>query len=211
MEYRKVYFRIRSRYQFDSGWPAETDAAKFHEESRSLFQSAGWDLQPGGDSTSDTVTKGWQELYLHPMNFSGIIEMDEIPAIQELLKDAKSFCCYGFDCYERYWDITDEEYLAQLETKREEITHEILERCRTKRKNLYITGPCALPGFVDSKNEEKTERNAGYLVVSHSGGGMLRQGTRKGIRRTPANRGMRAHWVVKGLDISEDVCHGMCP
>lgn len=48
MEYRKVYFRIRSRYQFDSGWPAETDAAKFHEESRSLFQSAGWDLQPGG-------------------------------------------------------------------------------------------------------------------------------------------------------------------
>lgn len=72
-------------------------------------------------------------------------------------------------------------------------------------------GECALPGFVDSKNEEKTERNAGYLVVSHSGGGMLRQGTRKGIRRTPANRGMRAHWVVKGLDISEDVCHGMCP
>lgn len=70
---------------------------------------------------------------------------------------------------------------------------------------------CALPGFVDSKNEEKTERNAGYLVVSQSGGGMLRQGTRKGIRRTPANRGMRAHWVVKGLDISEDVCHGLCP
>ena len=70
---------------------------------------------------------------------------------------------------------------------------------------------CALPGFVDSKNEEKTERNAGYLVVSQSGGGMLRQGTREGIRRTPANRGMRAHRIVKGLDISEDVCHGMCP
>ena len=76
---------------------------------------------------------------------------------------------------------------------------------------LTTASRCALPGFVDSKNEEKTERNAGYLVVSHSGGGMLRQGTRKGIRRTPANRGMRAHWVVKGLDISEDVCHGMCP
>ena len=76
---------------------------------------------------------------------------------------------------------------------------------------VLVLGLCALPGFVDSKNEEKTERNAGYLVVSQSGGGMLRQGTRKGIRRTPANRGMRAHWVVKGLDISEDVCHGMCP
>lgn len=40
--------------------------------------------------------------------------------------------------------LTRPEYLAQLETKREEITHEILERCRTKRKNLYITGPVAL-------------------------------------------------------------------
>lgn len=85
---------------------------------------------------------------------------------------------------------------------------ENLERFNRISLWIYV---CALPGFVDSKNEEKTERNAGYLVVSHSGGGMLRQGTRKGIRRTPANRGMRAHWVVKGLDISEDVCHGMCP
>ena len=76
---------------------------------------------------------------------------------------------------------------------------------------FIVCGSCALPGFVDSKNEEKTERNAGYLVVSHSGGGMLRQGTRKGIRRTPANRGMRAHRIVKSLDISEDVCHGLCP
>ena len=89
------------------------------------------------------------------------------------------------------------------------------QKGRYRQQSEYMlwasNGPCALPGFVDSKNEEKTERNAGYLVVSQSGGGMVRQGTRKGIRRTPANRGMRAHRVVKGLDISEDVCHGMCP
>lgn len=86
-----------------------------------------------------------------------------------------------------------------------------VRRSAARPRRAAPAAGCALPGFVDSKNEEKTERNAGYLVVSHSGGGMLRQGTRKGIRRTPANRGMRAHWVVKGLDISEDVCHGMCP
>ena len=80
-----------------------------------------------------------------------------------------------------------------------------------RREYVEMLENCALPGFVDSKNEEKTERNAGYLVVSQSGGGMLRQGTRKGIRRTPANRGMRAHRIVKSLDISEDVCHGLCP
>lgn len=87
----------------------------------------------------------------------------------------------------------------------------LFERMAGTRGMADAALACALPGFVDSKNEEKTERNAGYLVVSQSGGGMLRQGTRKGIRRTPANRGMRAHRIVKGLDISEDVCHGMCP
>ena len=103
-----------------------------------------------------------------------------------------------------------------------EVFYRVQEQIKSRRRQtkekatpifagLVKCADCALPGFVDSKNEEKTERNAGYLVVSHSGGGMLRQGTRKGIRRTPANRGMRAHWVVKGLDISEDVCHGMCP
>ena len=93
-----------------------------------------------------------------------------------------------------------------------ELRPNILSRWLNKHKGmLKANGVCALPGFVDSKNEEKTERNAGYLVVSQSGGGMLRQGTREGIRRTPANRGMRAHRIVKGLDISEDVCHGMCP
>ena len=92
----------------------------------------------------------------------------------------------------------------------------VADASRTEKTICLAVSPslksyCALPGFVDSKNEEKTERNAGYLVVSHSGGGMLRQGTRKGIRRTPANRGMRAHRIVKSLDISEDVCHGLCP
>ena len=92
-----------------------------------------------------------------------------------------------------------------------EIARLIGSNVSTVSREIRRNCSCALPGFVDSKNEEKTERNAGYLVVSHSGGGMLRQGTRKGIRRTPANRGMRAHRIVKSLDISEDVCHGLCP
>ena len=77
---------------------------------------------------------------------------------------------------------------------------------------IFTIGSVIITLYLFSReNEEKTERNAGYLVVSQSGGGMLRQGTRKGIRRTPANRGMRAHRIVKSLDISEDVCHGLCP
>ena len=69
------------------------------------------------------------------MNFSGIIEMDEIPAIQELLKDAKSFCCYGFDCYERYWDITDEEYLISLRADSKSALSDIL----SNKENVFYT------------------------------------------------------------------------
>ena len=98
-------------------------------------------------------------------------------------------------------------YIHELQNTLKDVTAEVADL----QEMVQWLRKCALPGFVDSKNEEKTERNAGYLVVSHSGGGMLRQGTRKGIRRTPANRGMRAHRIVKSLDISEDVCHGLCP
>ena len=56
----------------------------------------------------------------------------------------KTFQCYAVDCYEEYADLSDEEYRAALEAKREEITAFILEQCRTKRTNLYITAPVAL-------------------------------------------------------------------
>ena len=146
MEYRETYFRIRSRYRHSSGWPDKDAEHAFRDESRRLFQTAGWELHPAREDSgsSDTVTKGQQDLYLHPMNFSGVIRTDEIPQIQELLKNANTFRCDGVDCYERYWELADEEYLAQLESKREEITQAILERYQTKRKNLYVTGSAVL-------------------------------------------------------------------
>ncbi len=139
MEYREVYFRIRSSYRYDSGWPDKGVEHAFRDETRTLFQSAGWELHPArADSgSSDTVTKGQQELYLHPMNFSGVIQTDEIPRLQALLEGAHTFQCQGVDCYERYWDFTDAAYLERLEAQREEIIEAILERYQTKRK----TGP----------------------------------------------------------------------
>ena len=130
------------------------------------------------------------------MNFSGIIEMDEIPAIQELLKDAKSFRCHGFDCYERFWELTDKEYLAQLETKREEITHEILERCRTKRKNLYITGPVALNVAQKFSVHRLCDKEAKHNLANRFVGELMEQLVQDGLLVTaraaandPVNRG----------------------
>lgn len=145
MEYRKVWFRIDSKYRHDTGWPEQGAEDAFLAESRALFQGAGWELHPGrsGSGACDTVTKGQQELYLHPMNFSGVIRTDEIPSIQALLKPAAAFHCRGVDCYEEYLELTDEAYLAWLESRRTEIEAEIIKRYQTRRRNLYITAPLA--------------------------------------------------------------------
>lgn len=145
MAYRKVYFRIQIHtYGYGSGWSSEADKAAFDSECRDLFQQLGWTLHPGSNGVCDTVTKDRQDLYLHPFNFSGVMDEANIQPLQEQLSKGKTFRCYAVDCYEEYADLSDEEYRAALEAKREEITAFILEQCRTKRTNLYITAPVAL-------------------------------------------------------------------
>ena len=143
MAYRKVYFRIRTDC-YNSGWSSDADRAAFKEESRRLFQELGWAVTLGSNGGCDTVAKDRQDLYLHPSSFSGVLEAANIQPLQEQLSKGKTFRCYAVDCYEEYADLSDEEYRAALEAKREEITAFILEQCRTKRTNLYITAPVAL-------------------------------------------------------------------
>lgn len=141
MTYKKVYFRIKSDYIFDRGWPSENQKLAFQNETAGLFQESGWTFHPStSSSASDTVTKGWERLYLHPMNFSGEVLENEIPVIQALLKQAATFKHYHTDIYEEYVEMNDEEYLALLASRKEEILHALLSACKTKRRNLYVCG-----------------------------------------------------------------------
>ena len=143
MAYRMVYLRIRSGgYNF--GWASDADQVAFKEESRRLFQELGWTLHAGHNGVCDTVTKDNQDLYLHPLSFSGVLDEANIQPLLDQLSKAQTFSCYHIDCYEEYLDMSDEEYRAALEAKRGEITAFILEQCRTKRSNLYITAPVAV-------------------------------------------------------------------
>ena len=73
MAYRMVYLRIRSNgYHF--GWTSDTDRAAFKDESRQIFQELGWDLKPGSNGVCDTVINGHQDLYLHLLSFSGVMD-----------------------------------------------------------------------------------------------------------------------------------------
>lgn len=147
MGYRKVYFRIRSKYAYGSGWAGDAEADNaFREESRRLFQEGGWTIQPGRADRGecDIAVKGQQDLYLHPMNFSGVVSEDEIPEIEAMLERASTFRCDGTDRYEEYLDLSDEEYWALLESRKDEIVAAILERYKTKRKNMYKVGEAAM-------------------------------------------------------------------
>lgn len=143
MAYRKVYFRIHTE-GYVSGWSSDSDKAAFKEESRRLFKSLGWTLTLGHNRCCDTVTKGQQDLYLHPSSFSGVLDEDNIQSLQEQLSKAQTFRCYHTDRYEEYRDLSDEGYRAELEAKRDEITEYILKKCRTTRRNLYIVAPVAV-------------------------------------------------------------------
>ena len=143
MTYRKVYFRIRTE-GYVSGWSSDADRSSFKEESRRLFQELGWTIKLGHNGGCDVVTKDRQDLYLHPTSFSGVMEETNIQLLQEQLLNAQTFHYEGVDRYEEYQDLSDEEYRAELEAKRNEITGYILEKCRTKRSNLYIVAPVAV-------------------------------------------------------------------
>lgn len=171
MAYREVYFRIDSAYHGYDGWTSANDKAAFKEETRKLFQDAGWTLHVGErDCVCDTVTKGLQNLYLHPMNFSGVVSEEEIPEIEVLLAKAATFRCRATDRMAIYYEMTDDEYLKYLESRRDEIIAAILEHCKTKRSNLYHVGGFTM-GIADRFSVHRLcdvdgHRNRAYKYVS---------------------------------------------
>ena len=101
MAYRKIYFRIRTE-GYTSGWSSDADRAAFKEESRRLFQELGWTVKLGSNGGCDTVSKDWQDLYLHPTSFSGVMDEVNIQPLQEQLAQARTFRCYHVDRYKEY-------------------------------------------------------------------------------------------------------------
>lgn len=99
MAYWNTYFRIKSRYQPYGGWDSDEDQSAFQREARKILQREGWAIHPSEYGGRDSATKGLQDLYLHPQNFSGIIAEDEMPALQEAFSKAQIFQCYHVDVF----------------------------------------------------------------------------------------------------------------
>lgn len=152
MKYFDVHFRIRSAYQGYSGFANDEQSIAFYKEVRDFFTSNGWrPISEKNSGKAFSVKKDKQELYLHPMDFSGVISEESIDHLYRLLSadTHQTFRCEHVDVYEEYMDMTDEEYLSLLHAQESEIEAALLAACRTKRKNLYAVGN--MTGVVSRK------------------------------------------------------------
>lgn len=139
--YQKTYFYINSAYRYGTGFPSDDAKTTFRQETADLFKRLGWRIKPGNDhGVCDSALKEKQELYLHPMEFSGIILAEEIPEIENALRDARSFHLRETRCFDRYEDMSDEAYAAHLDEHRKEMIQAILSAYTTKRRNLFVPG-----------------------------------------------------------------------
>ena len=143
MAYREIGISIRSAYS--QGWPDDASQLEFRTETRKLFRDAGWQVEetPLDSGHCDTVRNGKDALYLHPDLFSGVMQEEHIPELQRLLSSAATFRVLGIDLHMECFDLTDEECRQRLEEQAGQIDDAILETCKTKRKNLFRTGPIA--------------------------------------------------------------------
>ena len=140
--YQKTYFYIDSDYRWNVGYSGDEARAAIRKETSELFEKLGWSIKQGdtGRGICDSALKGKQELYLHPMEFSGVILAEEIPGIEKMLRTAKTFRLRETRCFDRYEDMSDEAYAAYLDEHREEMIGAILSAYTTKRRNLFVSG-----------------------------------------------------------------------
>ena len=138
--YRKTYFDIDSGYRWGTGYPNDEARQTFKEESRAIFERLGWEIRRAaeGSGSCDIAVKGKQELYLHPMQFSGVILTEDVPDIEAAIRAANGIQLLGTRSLERYEDMSDEACAAFLDEHREEMIGAILSAYTTKRRNLFI-------------------------------------------------------------------------
>lgn len=168
--YKKVYFRINTVTCHDPKHGVDFEDQQkfelFHTTIKNIFLNDGWEVKKrkyASDCT--TVIKDKQELYLHPQEITGVVAEDNISYIENLLSNNEVFSFRKTDIYEDVFDITDEQYLIILQSKKKEIESDILEVYKTKRSNLYIISDSSLRKVID---KYRIKRLSHYVGVYSS-------------------------------------------
>lgn len=208
MGYREAYFYIRSKYSGYSDWPSVEAAKDFRQESRALFESAGWTVEPGRDGIGDTVRNGKQSLYLHPNEFCGPVREENISDIEALIRKARTFSFESTSLFKTYYEWSDAEYLNYLKTKKEEIAAEMLRKFHTASRNRYAMGGCydiAERFHVSRIDDPDRKHDPVHLYVSEVFEELLAEGL---LIKSPDGRGVRAAFKYEQKALQKGRSHG---
>ena len=155
-EYINVYFRIETNlYHFNDGFGCSGDsrerkAEAFYSEAQKALESIGFVVRQshlGGSCPS--AIRGKEELYLHPMSFSGDIKKSSVGEVGNALEkvNAEVFKVSWVDLYETVYDMTSTEYEDYLYSKKKEI--------EKKYDDLLISGQEKIKKEFDAEYEIK--------------------------------------------------------
>jgi hypothetical protein len=139
--YGNVYFRVEAGYVWGKGMPRQKTRA-YYEEVVPLLQGVGfneWQDWPelSMHGACPRGFRGIEHLYCHPMDLSGWVRVDAIPAIEKALRNGSIFKPRSTDIVRQAMNYTPEEYRKALEPKREELEAKLIDLLTTTRKNKY--------------------------------------------------------------------------
>lgn len=124
--YRNLAISLYSGYEWGFGMlPAASNA--FHNEMQALFTSSGWEYHaPHYSNTCPEYSKGNSHLYCHPLKISGPCEANLVDEVVFIVSKAKECSILEVEDKGRIYDVSEDNYLAALETLRPSIEQDLL-------------------------------------------------------------------------------------
>jgi len=102
---RQVYFRIDSPYEWEKGMSASL-FPRFEKETKEILKKIGLTIIPDElkmiSICSPEGVSGLENLYMHPMSFSGVLSLKRIEKAKKIIEnyDSKLFSLRNVDVYE---------------------------------------------------------------------------------------------------------------
>lgn len=134
-EYVNVYFNIDTpTYDYCNGWEINEREAWRTEASKliasfGILEDSGYKVENGKEKCA--------YLYAHPQQISGVILKNDVKKVAEAISNMKLSSIRWVDLHETVYDISDSEYEAYLDKKKDEIRKLLFEKSATTRANKY--------------------------------------------------------------------------
>lgn len=134
-EYTRAYIHVESAYKLGKGWTSRKDAEAFDKEMEKVFTAAGYTVVKGEregfcDSLRDD---GKTDVYMHPMEFTGVFRDGDVLKIQALLDSCETVNRTKIQYSNPLYKLDGETYRNMIYDDAERIAERILQYPKHQR------------------------------------------------------------------------------